>query len=656
MKKYLLFYFALAIAHAITAQDKTAATYQPLDLFDPLFNYTVSTPTRSGSGAPGAQYWQNNASYKINASLDDSTQIVTGDVEVTYTNNSPEKLSYLWLQLDQNLFSKTSRGAVVAGESGASGRAMGFDGGYQIKSVQLEQNGRKAGANYIINDTRMQIRLDQPVNEKGGVVKFSISYSFKIPDGNVLRMGMMKTKNGRIYEVAQWYPRMCVFDDIQGWNTLPYIGQGEFYLEYGDFEYAINVPSSFIVVGSGELINGAEVYTAEQNRRLVLAANSDKTVMIRTADEVLQASSRPAGKDGRLTWRFRCKNARDVAFGASKSFIMDAARINLVGGRKCMAMSVYPVESAKDSTAWLRATEYTKSAIEYYSEYLYEYPYPVAVNVAGPEYGMEYPGLVFCGSGSTGGGLFGVTSHEFGHTWFPMIVGSNERKFAWMDEGFNTFINSLADKSFNKGEYFDKKDTQREAKGLLRDNSDPIMTSADVLQRFNLGDEAYEKPAVGLRILREAILGPDRFDYAFRTYVHRWAFKHPTPMDFFKSMDDASGEDLGWFWKEWFYQKWKFDVAALDVRYVDQTPEKGALITLENLEKMAFPVEVEINYKGGTKERIKLPVEVWQRGSKFTFKTNSTALVNSVTVDPDHLLPDINPRNNLWTPGAAIRP
>ena len=493
----------------------------------------------------------------------------------------------------------------------------------------------------------MQIRLNQPVNPKGGKIKIFMAYQFKIHDGRSMRMGMLETPNGRIYEVAQWYPRMCVYDDLEGWNVLPYLGAGEFYLEYGDLEYTVNVPANFMVVGSGEVLNPNEVYTAEQNRRLKVAAGSDKTVLIRSKDEVTRADSRPT-KQERLTWRFRCKNARDVAWAASKAFVLDAARINLPSGKKALAMSAYPVESAHD-TMWNRSTEYTKAAIEFYSQYLYEYTYPVAVNVAGAEYGMEYPGIVFCFHGAEKGSLWGVTSHEFGHNWFPMIVGSNERKFPWMDEGFNTFINGLADKAFNKGEYDNgPQDLHQAAAGLFPKDADPIMTIPDVMRPRYIGLEAYYKPGVGLSILRNTILGPERFDYAFHTYFHRWAFKHPTPSDFFKTLEDAAGEDLGWFWKAWFYETWTFDVGINSVTYQDDDPTQGAKIALELHQKMALPMDLEITYADNTKERRKLPVEVWQHGAQWTLRLNSTKAIRTVVTDPDRVLPDINAGNDGW--------
>jgi Peptidase family M1 domain len=647
MKNLLAAFLLVQCFTGLMAQTKPTSTYNQYDLFDPLFNYSSGSTTRSGTGAPGPNYWQNQANYKINVSLDDEKHVVTGDVEITYINNSPDNLGFLWLQLDQNLFNKHSRGAVIAGTGGgAVGRSMGFDGGYDVQSVSVEQNGKKSKGDISITDTRLQVRLATPLAAKGGKIKLFLTYSFKIPDGNVLRMGMMDSKNGKIYAVAQFYPRMCVYDDIEGWNVMPYLGSAEFYLEYGDFEYTVNVPSSHIVVGSGELQNAKEVYTSEQNRRLAVAAGSDKTIIVRSKEEVTKPESRPK-KDGRQTWRFKCKNARDVAFSTSKAFVIDAARINLPSGKKALAMSAYPVESATDSS-WNRATEYTKGAIEFYSRYIYEYSYPVAVNAAGPEYGMEYPGIVFCHHESTNAGLWGVTSHEFGHNWFPMIVGSNERKFGWMDEGFNTFINTLADKDFNKGEYYQAAQDMHKLNYMFRDNADPIMQVPDVIQSYNIGLEVYAKPAVGLTILRESIIGENRFDFAWREYVKRWAFKHPTPMDFFKTMEDAAGEDLGWFWKEWFYTNYKFDAAATDVRYVDKNPEKGSMITLENFEKMAFPLEIEVLYEGGGRERVKLPVEIWQRGSKWTLKLNSNKPIVGVSVDPDHHLPDVKPGNNVW--------
>ncbi|MEZ0538417.1 M1 family metallopeptidase [Fibrella arboris] len=625
----------------------TTAGYDPRVLFHPLFNMQPGNDYRTGSGAPGPRYWQNRADYKINVKLDDVAQTVTGEVEITYKNNSPESLNYVWLQLDQNAFSDSSRAAKTTPIQGGRFGNKDFAGGYGISSVQVEQGARKftAAAN-ITSDSRMQIKLTEPMKPGGDVVKIKIGYSFKIPEYGSDRMGQLKRKDGIIYEIAQWYPRMCVYDDIQGWNTLPYLGAGEFYLEYGDIEYAIDVPWDHIVVGSGELMNPTEVLTAEQIKRLAQAKQSDQTVMIRSKEEVTNPSSRPK-QSGRQVWRFKCVNTRDVAWASSKAFVWDAARINLPSGKKSLAMSAYPAESATNDS-WNRSTEYVKHSIEFYSGYVYEYSYPVATNVAGIVGGMEYPGIVFCQHNSKKDGLFGVTDHEFGHNWFPMIVGNNERKYAWMDEGFNTFINFLSTAAFNKGEYNRERGTMHDVAPALYSPVEPIMTIPDVQAARNLGILAYYKPGMGLRILRESILGPERFDYAFKQYVARWAFKHPTPHDFFRSMENGAGEDLGWYWRGWFFETWKLDQSVKGVKYTDSAPEKGSIITIENLDKLAMPAVVEIQESNGKKSRVQLPVEIWQRGGTWSFQANTTSTISQVTIDPDGKLPDYNSKNNTW--------
>ncbi|MEN9296791.1 MAG: Membrane alanyl aminopeptidase [Bacteroidota bacterium] len=604
-KKLVFIGLTALISTAANAQSK----YSAYELFHPLWNYGPVSPARSAAGVPGPGYWQNSADYKIAVSLDDVANKITGDVEITYKNNSPDKLPFLWLQLDQNSFNTQSRGGKTTPISGGRFGNLAFEGGYKIESVTIDGK----PANFIVEDTRMQIRLASPLAEKVGTAKIKIAYSFTSPENASDRMGIQQTKNGAIYTVAQWFPRVCVYDDIEGWNVLPYLGAGEFYLEYGNFEYSINAPASHIVVGSGELLNPTEVYTADQVKKWAAAANSETTVVIRSAAEVTDPASRPA-KD-RLTWKFKCNNARDVAFASSKAFILDACRINLPSGKKSLAVSVYPVESdGKD--AWARSSEYVKASIEHYSNWLYEYSYPVATNVAGIVSGMEYPGIIFCGYKDKTASLWGVTDHEFGHNWFPMIVGSNERKFAWMDEGFNTFINFYSTDAFNKGEYKNQKfDMHKLAPRIFRDNADPIMSIPDVIQTRNLGMEAYGKPGFGLRILRENILGADRFDYAFKNYIAKWAFKHPTPMDFFRAMEDGAGEDLGWFWRAWFYELWRLDQSVKDVDYVEQDPAKGAVITIENLDKMAMPAVVEVELTSGEKERFTFPVEIRQWSS-----------------------------------------
>jgi hypothetical protein len=623
-------------------QESFETKYNPKDLFSPQFYPVGETITRSADGSPNTGYWQNKANYQIAATLDDVANSITGTEEITYKNNSPHSLAFLWLQLDQNLFNKESRGQArmpLDSRSRYGDSKSTFNGGYKITSVKVND----AEATWVLSDTRMQVRLNNDLKAGGGELKIKIEYSFTMPEYGADRSGILQTKNGKIFAVAQWYPRMCVYDDVQGWNTLPYLGPSEFYLEYGDFDFTITAPASHIVVASGELQNPAEVLTAAQQKKMEEAKTSDKTVMIRSEKEVTDPASRPTGNT--LNWHFKISNARDVSFASSKSFIWDAARINLPGGKTALAMSVYPVESAGNK-GWGRATEYTKGSIENYSKRWMEFPYPVATNVASNVGGMEYPGIVFCGYNAKEAGLFGVTDHEFGHTWFPMIVGSNERKYGWMDEGFNTFINSLADDDFNKGEYKgEEKDMGYYAPYYFADKLETILTTPDAMQEANIGRLLYSKPGYGLELLRNQILGPVKFDYAFKTYIKHWAFKHPTPWDFFKTMDNAAGEDLAWFWKAWFLENYKLDQSILSVKY---DKENGATVTIANLDQMAMPVIIEYETVKGTKERIKLPVEIWNNTALWKVKLPVKDPLTKVTIDPDKVFPDINLQNNTW--------
>ncbi len=635
---------SLALANTLKAQNN-------LNTFLPVFDWQ-GNPYRAASGAPGEKYWQNRADYTLSVSLDDQTHQLKGHVAITYTNNSPQALEFLWLQLGQNRFKESSRGAVNVSTSG--GRYIGdFDGGYKISNVRVKANKKSYDAQYLISDTRMQVQLDKNLAAKGGKLVLEMDFEFKVPQYGMDRCGRLKVKNGLIYSIAQWYPRLCVYDDIKGWNTAPYLGAGEFYCEYGDFDFKVTVPYDHIVVASGKLQNPKEVLTNTQIKRFAKAQKSDKTVMIIEKDEVGKTKKTRPKQNGTLTWHFKMENSRDVAWGSSKAFIWDAARINLPSGKKALAQSVYPAE-VDGKNAWGRSTQYTKFSIEYYSKTWFEYPYPVAVNVASNVGGMEYPGLSFCGWRAAGGNLWGVTDHEFGHNWFPMIVGSNERLYPWMDEGFNQFINHYSTLAFNKGEY------KRTAflgspflAGMLRSSrSESIHTYPDIVSNSqSLGMTAYFKPAMGLFMLREVILGPKRFDYAFRMYIKRWAYKHPTPIDFFNTMENAGGEELDWFWKKWFYTTETIDQGVVDVRYVKNKPEQGAIIKLENKGGVLMPVLLEIEEENGTKKTVKLSVEIWFKGNKFNYVHNSKSKIKKVRIDPQNLVSDVNKANNTWTAG-----
>jgi len=631
-----------------------ATKYDYHDAFAPFFYSKNGNEYRAASGEPGPKYWQNKADYQLDVALNEQTNEIAGTEILTYTNNSPLKLNFIWMQLDQNLFREDSRGTAIVPLNGSRNGGMGqkFDAGYKIKSVKIlsgTKNEVATAIQYMIEDTRMQLFLPKDIPANGGNVKIQIEYSFISPDYGSDRMGILKTKNGKIFTVAQWYPRVAVFDDVVGWNTVPYTGPGEFYLEYGDFDINITTPNNMIVVCSGELLNTSEVYTPEQVKRWSAARSSEKTVIIRSAEEVTASSSRPTQK-ANLKWHFKIKNARDASWAASAAFIIDAAKMNLPSGKKGLAISAYPIESNGDS-AWGRSTEYVKSTIEYYSKKWFEFPYPAATAVAGTPGGMEYPGIVFCGARAQRGGLWGVNDHEFGHTWFPMIVGSNERLYGWMDEGFNTFINSLSSDNFNHGEYKSKypADKNRMANMYTAPSLEPILSYVDNYKERNNGTLSYSKPGEGLTLLREVILGQDRFDRAFQTYINRWAFKHPTPDDFFHTIENVAGESLQWFWRGWFVNNWRLDVSVRSVTYnSNENFAKGAVITLDNLEKMAMPVILEVKMVSGKKDRIKLPVEIWERNTSWSFRYPCTEEIESVTYDPDKVLPDFNPSNNVW--------
>ena len=631
-----------------------ATKYDYHDAFAPFFYSKNGNEYRAASGEPGPKYWQNRADYNLDVKLNEQTNEIGGTEIISYTNNSPLKLNFIWMQLDQNLFKKDSRGSAIVPLNGSrnGGGGQAFDAGYKIKSVKIlsgAKNEKATPIEYLIEDTRMQLFLPKELAANGGNIKIQIEYSFISPEYGSDRMGIYNAKNGKVFTVAQWFPRVAVFDDIIGWNTNPYTGPGEFYLEYGDLDISITTGSNMIVVSSGELLNASEVYTAEQLKRWAAAAVSDKTVIIRSAQEVTDINSRPKNK-AELKWHFKIKSARDAAWAASSSFIIDAAKINLPSGKKGLAISAYPLES-DGNEAWGRSTEYVKSTIEYYSNKWYEYPYPAATAVAGTPGGMEYPGIVFCGARARQGGLWGVNDHEFGHTWFPMIVGSNERLYGWMDEGFNTFINSLSAANFNNGEYKSKSPQDKNRIGAIytAPGLEPMLTYVDNYKERNNGTLSYSKPGEGLTLLRDVILGEDRFDRALRTYISRWAFKHPTPDDFFHTIENVAGESLQWFWRGWFVNNWRLDVAVRSVKYNDSTNfAKGAIITLDNLEKMAMPVILEVKTVSGKTDRIKLPVEIWQRNVAWSFSYPCTEEIESVSYDPDKVLPDYNPSNNIW--------
>ena len=619
-------------------------TFAPLTLPDPVNAY------RSGNGAPGPAYWQNEADYEMHAALDTANKVLRNDEVITYTNNSPDSLTSLWIHLEQNIYRPDSRGHMVNGGHRKKLPVPDTDenpndrtsDGFVLDSVAIERGKEQLPANYLVEDTRLQIHLPRPMAPKGSVLKIHLKYHYQIPGVWGGRTSWGASKQGDIYDIAQWYPRMCVYDDLRGWDTLPYIGS-EFYLEYGNFDYYVTVPSAMIVAGSGELVNPRDVLTSTQLARLQQARNSDKTVTIRTVAEANDPASRPPTA-GPLTWHFRMDHTRDVVWSASPVFVWDAARINLPDGKTSLAESVYPPESAGDA-AWGRSTEYVKDAVERFSRDWFPYPYPTAINVAGFSTGMEYPGVIFDGIEDKGKQLFWISAHEIGHTWFPMIVGSNERRNAFMDEGFNTFIDIGESADFQGGVYGPKRDSEYSAGGeppdtilkVLEDPASPVLLMpAEAYTWPATHPVSYFKGAYGMVLLREQILGKQRFDLAFRKYISDWAYKHPSPSDFFRAMSSEGGEDLSWFWRGWYMNNWRFDLAVVKI--------EGDQVTFQNKGQLVLPATVEVRYTDGTTARFRLPVEAWESKAEIVWPGDKP--VASVKVDPDHQLPDSDRTNN----------
>jgi hypothetical protein len=645
--------FAALIIVVATLNQTTSATagsrFDPLRAFAPFDWPQPANRYRSANGAPGPDYWQNRADYEIHAQLDPDRKELIGREIITYTNNSPDTLTSLWIQLDQNTYREDARSVAASSE-----RRRRFTEGFVLDEVRIERNGQVSPASYRVSDTRLQIVLPEALKPAGGLARVHIQYHYTVPGLFGDRTSWVRTRNGDIFDIAQWYPRMAVYDDVRGWDTLPYMAQ-EFYLEYGSFDYYITVPWNMLVAASGELQNPEEVLTLAQRQRLEAARSSDETVVIRTAGEINDPASRPQNS-GTLTWHYRMENTRDVAFSASTAFIWDAARIQLPDQHSALAMSLYPIESAGDA-AWGRSTEYLKHAVEEFSRRWTPYPYPVAINIAGGTTGMEYPAILFDGIEDKGKDLFWITAHEIGHTWFPMMVGFDERRDAWMDEGFNTFIDVYESDAFQKGVYGPKRDSEYAPHGgnpvdeilrVLADSNAPVLlTRADLIPEKYRHPITYFKSALGLILLREQILGPERFDTAFKRFIRDWAFRHPKPADFFRAMESEGGEDLSWFWRGWYQNNWTLDLAVQSISYVDDDPSEGAVVKIQSRDPLIMPVKVRIDFRDGSRQEIRVPAEAWIQSAVATLNVQSTEAIDEVTLDPDHVIPDKDRGNNV---------
>ncbi len=586
---------------------------------------------RSSSGVPGPDYWQQRADYTIVATLDTATTVVAGSVQITYTNNSPDTLRYVWLQADQNLYRTGSKGSALFPADSRWG-VRGFQGGYTFSDVRVSGTSEQPR----IDDTMMRLDLPAPLAPRGGKTTISMKYSFRVPEHGSDRMG----RDSALYEIAQWYPRLAVYDDVRGWNTDPYLGQGEFYLEYGDFDYSVTVPAGYVVAGSGVLQNPNDVLTSEQRRRLSTASQSSSVIQVVTAAEA--AAAKVQLKPGTKTWHFRAQNVHDVAWAAAPDFRWDATSWNGI-----LTQAYY--EFPKAGKSWEQAAEQTQWTIQQYSQLFFPYPYPQATSVAGPVGGMEYPMFVMVGYGSDDpASIFGTINHEHGHEWFPMIVGSNERRYAWMDEGINTYINAFANEARYPGQSAYPAYLRNWADAVSHGTQSPLMTAPDNIDPTALGAIGYRKPALVLLTLRNHVVGAPAFDAAFREYIRAWAFKHPTPADFFRTIENSTGEDLSWFWRSFFYTTDVLDIGIDSVTMQASEGQNFAKISLHRFTSIPFPVRLRIGYADGTTGDFSLPVNVWARGNRFDAIVPARGRVTGVRLWPDPSVPDWNAANDTW--------
>ncbi len=617
------FLASLALSASFLAAQATPA--------GPLTGAGIHPPSnvRLASGRPGPGYWQQRADYRIEVTLDPATETVRGSERITYRNNAPGSLTELWLHLEQNICAPGSTATVldqpplVFLSTAFDFSCKGFAGGDSLLSVLVDS----VPARYVVTGTTMRIDLARPL-VSGSMAKIDIAWRFRVPPYGAGRMG----HDGTLYELGQWYPRMAVYDDVTGWNHEPYIGAGEFYLEYGRFDVAITLPAAYTVAATGVLQNPAEVLSSTQRERLARAQGSDTTIAIITKREAEQ-TARPSA--GTRTWRFSADSVRDFAIAAAPNFRWDAS------GYDGILIHTYYRPSA---TLWPEANRMAREAVKHFSEQWLRYPYPHASSIEGPIEGMEYPMMTFDPTGPVRTDLQWVVAHELGHQWVPMIVGSNERLYPWMDEGFNTFIDLQNAANYFRGTpYGDSIETaslRMYPQHALTGAEQPLIARpVEVRDLFWTG---YQKPALMMRTLREHLLGRESFDDAFRTYLRTWAYKHPTPGDFFRLMRDRTGVDLDWYWRDWVYTTNRPDqgVAAIE------NGDSGGRVVLENKGAMQLPVFLRVTYADRSVESVTLPVDLWNQGPRFTWRARNGKRVVRAEIDPEGKLPDADRSNN----------
>jgi hypothetical protein len=578
MRLILAFLLTMLFSFNIHSQNK-----QWQGKFEPIDNL-ISPPNafRAASGAPGKAYWQQRADYKIKVSLDEKNNTISGEEYITYYNNSPDDLNYLWIQLEQNVNKKGSEDFGSIGNNLADGintrqmqfltRAIDFPAGYNIKYIK-DSNGNPIKS--LVNNTMMKVLLNEPL-KSGASLNFSIAWSYPITDRSMFMLSRegyeyFPEDGNTVYLIAHWFPRMAVYNDTEGWQNQQFNRLGEFALEFGDYEVEITVPEDHIVASTGQLRNANDVLTKQQLKRMEAAEKSfDKPLLIVTKEE---AEANEKTKSNKLkTWKFHATNVRDFAFASSRKFIWDAQAVKF-SDHNTMAMSFYPKEGLP---VWQEeSTKAVVNALQVYSEATFEYPYPVAISVNTSNIGMEFPMISFNGGRPTDGkisdrakaGMIGTIVHEVGHNWFPMIISSDERKWMWMDEGLNTFIHqrTIAERypDFNSTKPSSIVPFMSGDKSVMR----PIMTTSDSELLNQFGANFYMKPTVGLQMLRNSIVGKELFDQAFKEYCNRWKYKHPNPGDLFRTLEDATAVDLDWFFKGWFFTTDNVDMELSNVKW-----------------------------------------------------------------------------------------
>jgi hypothetical protein len=625
MKKQLLLAF-LWVGTLAFAQDPSYNNSKFKQLKEELATPNVY---RTGSGAPGYKYFQNQAHYKMDIVLDDEKQTISGKETIEYVNNSPDPLEYLWVQLDQNVRAKDSdskkiRNSTIGKKTSFAGyESMNreFDGGFKIRSVK-DANGNKVS--YTVNKTMMRIDMEKPL-QSGESYSFSVDWWYNINDRDKVggRSGLeyFQEDDNYLYTIAQFFPRMCVYSDIEGWQNKQFLGSGEFALAFGDYDVKITTPADHIVASTGELQNIDEVLSKKQKQRLEDAKKEyNKPVFIVTEQEAKKAEKGRNKKQ--KTWHFKAKNVRDFAFASSRKFIWDAMAVKQET-KDVLAMSFYPKEG---NPLWEKySTHAIAQTLETYSRHTFDYPYPVAISVHSKSIGMEYPMICFNGgrpekdgtySSYTKHGMISVIIHEVGHNYFPMIINSDERQWTWMDEGLNTFLQYLTEQDWDLN-YPSRRGPAHKIVGYMKGdkkNIMPIMTNSESLLQF--GNNAYGKPATALNILRETVMGRELFDFAFKTYAQRWMFKHPSPADFFRTMEDASAVDLDWFWRGWFFTNDHVDIALDKVEYKLINTQNPSVENTRK-QKLAKNQNKGISYDRNSKLKRKTRVEKYPELNDF---------------------------------------